>query len=333
MLYLAYKSIRNEYRLIGELGISANRSRSRRSTDSCSLLPSISENIANYASTFDQIKCSIVITQEILDKWKSTYFYRHHLFVKHGVEQYLRTCTCLNANNGYELILLDYDAEYGSNDNLFTSWQDESRKIISASLTQQMKDKDLQKVLSEYVDFAAEELGIQVVAVLILPYLINTKITRQSEKDPNKRGNVKKQEILNSFIRHFKTEEEQVLFNFQQASVVSIQLENVEQPAKKKAKKSTSRFLPHIVIIGEINNLISITVKFNNISYKFDSLLKAIDVSFKIFLTFKLPFTDTNCPHIWTFFQKYIYKISNYRIYKDVTDFCTTLNNTLDNTP
>ena len=87
--------------------------------------------------------------------------------------------------------------------------------------------------------------------------------------------------------------------------------------------------LPRLAFVGKINNIrrvyLIINYETNTFTYQFTSVVEALDVCFKFFLAFKVPFTNTYCPHVWTFLQAHIYQVQNTRDYKSVTDLCSLL--------
>lgn len=67
---------------------------------------------------------------------------------------------------------------------------------------------------------------------------------------------------------------------------------------------------PFITIIGSVFDPKTILCDFENITYKFSSLPKAIDVAFKTYHLFNLEYA-TAARHMWQFINNYFYKIKD----------------------
>lgn len=66
---------------------------------------------------------------------------------------------------------------------------------------------------------------------------------------------------------------------------------------------------PIVIAVGPTTkDLHDFYVIFDNIKYKFSSLLKAIDVCFKVYSVLNASYAQ-ECEQLWTFLQKYFYKI------------------------
>lgn len=67
---------------------------------------------------------------------------------------------------------------------------------------------------------------------------------------------------------------------------------------------------PVIVVVGcSLTELNEFYLQFDNIKYKFDHFLPALDCCFKIFHILNLQYSNS-CANVWTFIQKYFYEIS-----------------------
>lgn len=67
---------------------------------------------------------------------------------------------------------------------------------------------------------------------------------------------------------------------------------------------------PYITIVGTLTQPISIMCDFENISHKFFSLPKAMDICFKAYHLFNLEYPDA-CGHMWRLIDKQFYGIGD----------------------
>jgi hypothetical protein len=65
---------------------------------------------------------------------------------------------------------------------------------------------------------------------------------------------------------------------------------------------------PYIIIIGEPTTCHQIYISFDDEKFAVESLSKAIDACFKLYLVFNAQYPQESI-HIWTFIQKWFYQI------------------------
>lgn len=65
---------------------------------------------------------------------------------------------------------------------------------------------------------------------------------------------------------------------------------------------------PLVVFVGPITNVVSYLVIVENTRYAMPTALKAVDLCFKSFFALNLKY-PTECRHVWTFLQTYVYSI------------------------
>lgn len=63
---------------------------------------------------------------------------------------------------------------------------------------------------------------------------------------------------------------------------------------------------PFPVVLGPLNKIVCSYVIVNDVRYKFDSLLKAVDVCYKLIFALNAKYS-IECFHVWTFLQRFIY--------------------------
>lgn len=104
-----------------------------------------------------------------------------------------------------------------------------------------------------------------------------------------------KQEARDSFITHVKAE---------------VDLKQTITARKEKYVTLGLTFQPTIFIVGQsISNIKNYYVVVNNIFYVVNSIIEAVDVTFKIFHTLHCEY-PTECCTVYSFLQKGLYKLS-----------------------
>lgn len=94
-----------------------------------------------------------------------------------------------------------------------------------------------------------------------------------------------------------------------QNSYVIVANTALELEEKLKARKSSNNPIqPCLLIVGTIINPSEIMVYFDELKYKFFSIVKAIDLCFKIYHVFNLEYPLESI-NVWLFIQRYFYNI------------------------
>lgn len=76
-----------------------------------------------------------------------------------------------------------------------------------------------------------------------------------------------------------------------------------------KLKSQSNSIQPCILVVGSLLYPKQVLVYFDDVKYKLLTVLKAIDVCFKIFHVFNLEY-PLECSNVWLFLQVYFYEIS-----------------------
>lgn len=148
------------------------------------------------------------------------------------------------------------------------------------------------------------------VAFLLIPYLIVpplvTRGTKKGKWKPSKR------ESQESFLLHLNTLDE---------------LQPNLQRIRDKCLQNGDTLQPLPVIIGNFDKLQSYIV-IDSYTYKVDTVLSCVDVCFKLFHALRAEYPKES-HHIWYFFQKYVYGITECgeKTYVGVNTFISDLSN------
>jgi len=101
---------------------------------------------------------------------------------------------------------------------------------------------------------------------------------------------------------------------------------SIETEIKQKRTKAfefKQTVQPFIIIVGPtVREIESYYVVVDEVLYKLDNILKAIDICFKIFMVLDAQY-PIECEQVWLFFQLYIYKqpTENDKVIKSVIEF------------
>lgn len=98
-----------------------------------------------------------------------------------------------------------------------------------------------------------------------------------------------------------------------------------------KIKEKKQPIQPLVLIEGSILNIRNVFLYFDEVRYKFFSLLEAISTCFKIFHVFHLEYPLPSLL-MWAFIQKYLFKIStkNEKKFPIINSLCNELNQSLN---
>lgn len=86
---------------------------------------------------------------------------------------------------------------------------------------------------------------------------------------------------------------------------------------------------PFIIITGlSLREIENYYVVVDNVLYKLDNILTAIDICFKLFMVFDAQY-PTECEQVWLYFQQYIYELSTKydKVIKSVIEFREKIDN------
>lgn len=84
-------------------------------------------------------------------------------------------------------------------------------------------------------------------------------------------------------------------------------MERVKRGKRENAAKLKRTVQPYIIVVGpQFTAIEAFYIIIDNVMYKMENILKAVDILYKIFqiLNVKYP---TGCEQVWLFIQKYIY--------------------------
>lgn len=84
-------------------------------------------------------------------------------------------------------------------------------------------------------------------------------------------------------------------------------MERVKRQRQKRATKLRETVQPYIIAVGlQITAIEAFYIVIDDIMYKMENVLKAIDILYKIFQILNVKYPSA-CEQVWLFIQRYIY--------------------------
>ncbi|XP_031328116.1 uncharacterized protein LOC116159299 [Photinus pyralis] len=207
-----------------------------------------------------------------------------------SIDQYFKQYPILRSPLSYHFFEIDFDNTYPNKETVFyVKWPMVAKKIIT--FAKQKKDAYIKSLLDDYKAIQSDDLD-EIFALRVLPLLFNTVNIKTKKVGLHWRPS--KIESLNGFIIFVK-----------ESSDVQSVLE--ERQRKLASFKLTTQPVP-VVVCKQIDSIESCYVSINTELLKVDTLLKAVDITFKACHVLNAEYSK-ECDAAWTFLQKYIYDI------------------------
>ncbi|KAF4531566.1 hypothetical protein B566_EDAN013570 [Ephemera danica] len=230
--------------------------------------------------------------QTVSDKWKATTASRL-ANIGRTIRSQFERFKALKQPNGYSLIDIDFSSLHpGKESVLFNLWPTIADKLIK--LVTAAKEKSLSPLVLELLRSASQVDASQelknLCAFFILPFICPVSRTL----------------VANNISWRPSASEVQRSFILLDASQVT----EANDDRRKFCQEKGLSLQPYIVLVGP--NLCSITARFviiENIFYKVETILKAVDVCFKSFFVFNATY-QVECEHIWLFVQRKVFEIT-----------------------
>lgn len=84
-------------------------------------------------------------------------------------------------------------------------------------------------------------------------------------------------------------------------------MERVKRRRKETARKLKDTVQPYIIAVGpQLTTVEAFYIIIDDLMYKMDNVLKAIDILYKIFQVINIKY-PAGCEQVWLFIQQYIY--------------------------
>lgn len=258
------------------------------------------------------LKNNILPWERIEKLWKKTFDLRNIEISqsKPTLNEYLKKFPCLRTTNGYQLLEKDFDMKYPDKTGISKENWDEALVKIYEYITEHKKtDPAVEELLKDYA------INPNLVTLLILPIIFKVSYGRKRNGDRTLIKYTKKEicdffmilvpvsiqytnlyfgKLLTYDISHSQTKEE-------------YQLKVAE--LKKSCAEKKNTFEPVIIIVGTVDKIVSSSIIIDNVTYIVADYLRAVDIAFKSFQALNCCY-PTVCQTVWSFIQKYIYKIN-----------------------
>ncbi|XP_011687376.1 PREDICTED: uncharacterized protein LOC105449701 isoform X2 [Wasmannia auropunctata] len=244
----------------------------------------------------DWLKNYLDPEETIIDYWILTFEARQDLIKKRiEIYNYYQSFPCLKIGLGATLLKKDFDRLYpNKNDLFFDRWD-----IIRTHLIKRLQecnsikhvfDKAFIHLLPTLLQHSKDTL-----IFYLLPYLIEGSLKRKRNSRNSQVHSTKLsiQERRDSFLLHVQT-----------ATDIIPTIER----RKEELRIAGLTFQPIPVFVGQLIALDATYVAVNNVLYKVDSALKAIDLCFRIYMALDCAYPE-QASSLWVFIQKCCFNI------------------------
>lgn len=173
---------------------------------------------------------------------------------------------------------------------MFTKWP-QFVENFEKNFRRRIKDRNFISEFNELKNISTEKKNLIDYKIIKLLHAAITPTSRIKNKET---GNILKTTIndsINSMVIQINTQSE---------------LQPKIEEIKNKFRSLDLTFQPSLLIIGELEQ---ICVIYDEIYYKTDSILSALDICFKLFFVLNLKYSPQSA-QVWQFIQKYFFEIS-----------------------
>ncbi|XP_016659852.1 uncharacterized protein LOC107883741 [Acyrthosiphon pisum] len=247
-------------------------------------------------SILDVLKYNDTTFPELESNWKATVNYRLNDIKNSGsTTDILKNWKQYKVPYGHKLIDIDYNVLFPTNINIYQDFKDKSDKIFKL-FDEKIKDLNSRKILDTLKN--TNEMNINDnVNNCVLVYLLHALFAPTSRKltrDEQGKKNLIKYSIKDS----------------QDSFIVFGESVDVMQQHLEQLKSRGDPIQPFILIVGTIFHPKEILVYFDTIMYKVHSILRSIEVCYKIFHLFNLEYPSQSSI-VWLFVQKYFFGVTS----------------------
>ncbi|CAH0562823.1 unnamed protein product [Brassicogethes aeneus] len=225
---------------------------------------------------------------QILVYWQNTFEIRKDSNCNKSINEYLNLYPFLKLSAGYILLESDFDQIYpDKRDIIYTTFPKLAEAIIKEAEKKKVK---LPYFRDQCMDSITDQLFL---ALLYLPYLFSPTTLGGGGKNKSKNWRPSKLEVQESFVLYI--------------SKIGFLNEKIEE-RKTRLHSLGLTVQPFIVCIGE-QTITSSFVVIDDIKYKLETPIKALDVAFKVFHTVNAEY-PAECQHVWLLIQRLVYNIN-----------------------
>ncbi|CAI6365987.1 unnamed protein product [Macrosiphum euphorbiae] len=230
---------------------------------------------------------------ELESMWNATINYRlNNIKCATSTADILKTWKHYLLPYGHKLIDIDYNALFPITNNIYHDFNDKAEKIIKL-LDEKVKDTNCRKILENLVsnnnDIDMNE-NVKNAALFYLLHAMFAPTSRKVTTDSNGKKNMVKYSIKDS----------------QDSFIVFKESVEAQQHHLEQLRNRGIPIQPFILIVGTMNVQKEILVYFDSVMYKVHSVLRSIEVCFKIFHLFNLEYPSQSAI-VWQFIQKYFF--------------------------
>ncbi|KAL5236318.1 hypothetical protein ACI65C_003728 [Semiaphis heraclei] len=247
-------------------------------------------------SILDILKYNDTTFPELESNWRATVFYRlNDIKNSHSTTEILNKWKQYKVPYGHKLIDIDYNILFPTGINIYQDFEEKSYKIFKL-LNEKIKDLNCRKILDTLKN--TNEMNINDnVKNGVLIYLLHALFAPTSKKvtrDEQGKKNLIKFSIKDS----------------QDSFIVFGESVDVMQQHLEQLKSLGDPIQPFILIVGTIFSHKEILVYFDSIMYKVHSIVRSIEVCYKIFHLFNLEY-PCQSSIVWLFVQNYFFGLTS----------------------
>ncbi|XP_024883588.1 uncharacterized protein LOC112462188 [Temnothorax curvispinosus] len=229
----------------------------------------------------------------VKEHWNGSRELRQSFIKQHegSVSDIFNEYPVLKQEFGYMLLDIDYDALIDEKSNIYNEWPDLSKKLETLLENRVIKDKTFAKQLEEIQLYKEGDEHRDAALLFLIPVLCPSN-ARLRISGGNKIWRPTIAESMDAFICHIK---------------IPGELEKVKRRRQERAAKLKDTVQPYIIVIGpQLTAIEAFYIIIDDIMYKMENVLKAVDILYKIFQVLNVKYPPA-CEQVWLFIQKYIY--------------------------
>eukprot|EP00102_Acyrthosiphon_pisum_P019773 XP_016656983.1 PREDICTED: uncharacterized protein LOC107882702 [Acyrthosiphon pisum] len=244
-------------------------------------------------STISHLKHDDLSWPDVESAWKKTSVYRLKALKNSNFSYTEIQTTWVHYTKplGYKLIDIDFQRLYQNAKDMLSVFDNTSTKLVQI-LNERVKDPTSRKLIASIIENSNSSENSRNSVIFYVLHAMLVPTSKTSYIDSEGKRCVIKYSISDS-----------------QQSYVLIAQTAAELEALLNSKKVNGNSIqPCLLIVGTISEPSQIMVYFDNIKYKVFSIVRAIDICFKIFHVFNLEYPIQSLD-VWLFIQKFYFNI------------------------
>ncbi|KAL5239094.1 hypothetical protein ACI65C_006504 [Semiaphis heraclei] len=253
----------------------------------------VSENEIDYI--LDELKHNDSPFPDLEKNWKASVNYRlNYIKNSESTASILKTWKQYSIPYGHKLIDIDYHALFPNGDSIYQNFEEKSPKIFDL-LMEKVKDINCRKILDK-IQSSDNNISenSKNAALIYLLHAVFAPTSKKITKDENGKKNLIKYSIKDS----------------QDSLIVFGESVEAMQHHFQSLRTQGNPIQPFIFIVGSLFAQREILVYFDTIIYKVHSIIRSVEVCYKIFHVFNLEY-PTQSYIVWLFIQNIFFGLKS----------------------